>query len=36
MEFSKKSQSPSNINAFIKRISVADIPEYAFLRRKHR
>ncbi len=36
MDFVKKNADPSILNAFIKRLSVIDIPEYAFLRKRHR
>jgi hypothetical protein len=36
MDFLKKSSAPSNINMFIKRQSVIDIPEYAYLIKRHR
>lgn len=36
MDFLKKSLDPSILNVFIKRLSVNDIPEYAFLRKRHR
>ena len=36
MDFVKKNTDPSSLNAFIKRQSVIDIPEYAFLRKRHR
>jgi hypothetical protein len=36
MDFLKKNATPSSINVFIKRLSVIDLPEYAYLRRRYR
>jgi len=36
MDFLKKNADPSSLNVYIKRLSVIDIPEYAFLRKRHR